>query len=140
MNFVPVNDAIGDGFGACDISLDGGTPLQSHVLASIMIWRRCAIEELDIDDNRQGWWADADMGSRIWTLRRSKLTDAVVGMVKAHIQEALQWMIDSGLCASVTVGIARQGDRVNCEIAVNKADGGNVAVKFDDLWALLVTK
>ncbi len=64
----------------------------------------------DGSDDRRGWWGDAFadiqddlIGSRLWLLSREKRLPAV--LVKAHdfAREAVQWLIDDGVCARIDV-------------------------------------
>jgi phage gp46-like protein len=43
------------------------------------------------------------IGSKLWLLSRSTLTTAVALLAQNYITEALQWLIDDGVAASVSV-------------------------------------
>ncbi len=65
-----------------------------------------ASDETD-DGNRRGWWGDLEqdyrVGSRLWLLRRQKLTTQVALKAEAYAREALQWLKDDGVVASLDV-------------------------------------
>mgnify|MGYP001279342273 CR=1 FL=1 len=60
-------------------------------------------------NDRRGWWADAwadtPIGSRLWQLARAVKAGqgSIAREVEAICQEALQWLGDDGVAASVTV-------------------------------------
>ncbi|MFT9016405.1 MAG: phage GP46 family protein [Acetobacter sp.] len=60
-------------------------------------------------NDRRGWWADAweavPIGSRLWQLARAVKAgqSTIPREVEAICQEALQWLVDDGVAASVTV-------------------------------------
>jgi phage gp46-like protein len=81
-------------------SLVEGGDLETMVLLSL--WCDAPAREGDPSDPlapRAGWWADAletngDIwGSRLWLLKRAKLTKDTVTRAKAYVDEALAWMV-----------------------------------------------
>jgi phage gp46-like protein len=95
-------------------SLREGDELASSVFASIF----CDAAASDVDPipkgtPRSGWWGDAyevenagdQWGSRLWTLERWPLSEAVIPVAIEMIEESLAWMIDDGIAESVT-GVA----------------------------------
>ncbi len=60
-----------------------------------------------------GWWGDAfsdePLGSRLHLLEREKLTQQTLRLAELYSREALQWLIDDRVFASVTVTVARNG-------------------------------
>jgi phage gp46-like protein len=90
-----------------------GSPIESAVLVSLFTDRRASADYVDPDPNGvpdlRGWWGDTYepslIGSRLWQLNRSKITDqtTVLNRARDYCQEALQWLIDDGVAASVTV-------------------------------------
>jgi phage gp46-like protein len=57
--------------------------------------------------NRRGWWADTYdgtlIGSRLWLLSRAKSSPQLLLTAQGYAQEALQWLIDDGVCSSINV-------------------------------------
>ncbi len=92
-----------------DLTLDGG--LDTAIAISLFSDIQIDKSELDINEtDRRGWWADqfaddaADqIGSRLWTLQRSKQTDETLRKAQQYCQDALQWFIDDGVADSVDV-------------------------------------
>lgn len=65
---------------------------------------------------QRGWWAEADslrdadrprMGSKLWLLSRGKTHLETVRRAEGYAREALQWLVDAGVAASVEVFASR---------------------------------
>lgn len=85
--------------------LQQGDDLDTAILISLFT-DRLARDDDDIGgDNRRGWWGDIDqeypIGSRLWLLRRQKLTVVTANKAETYASEALKWLIDDGIVASV---------------------------------------
>ena len=87
-----------------------GHPLRSAVLISLFTDRRALDDGAAAQDPR-GWWQDSfdsvPIGSRLWQLRRRKVADRAQLVLDATdiCREALQWLIDDGLAASVDIDV-----------------------------------
>jgi phage gp46-like protein len=141
INLYYENDLDKQSFGLCDISFTRGNTLTSAVLMSIFSWRRGAKEEVDDELLRYGWWADASnsrkLGSKLWLLRRVSITPAIMQRAKEYIEEALQWMIDDGICKTITATVQRTSkmpDAIQVRIVIYKNDGTQQIETFDQLW------
>lgn len=87
--------------------LINGDDLQTAIIISLFT-DRVARDDDDIDgDDRRGWWGDADeennIGSRLWLLRRQKLTQAVAQKAEDYSREALHWLVTDGVVSSFSV-------------------------------------
>lgn len=90
-----------------DFEQDEG--LETSILISLFCDRRVTDEQLpDGQKDKRGYWADkyspADndkIGSRLWTLARSKRLTKTLREAEAYTKEALQWLLDDGVAASV---------------------------------------
>ena len=78
-------------------------------------------------------------GSRLWLLAREKITDKTLGRVREYAAEALQWMVDDGVAASVVVDVRQIGAfGVGLVVTIMRASTGQVvAVQFSDIWSAL---
>lgn len=89
-------------------ALLSGTDLETSVLISL--FTDCQAQPGDVlpdaSGNLRGWWADSDMGSRIWLLARAKQTDDTAGRAYDYIAEALQWLIDDGIVARFDIVVS----------------------------------
>lgn len=107
--------------------------LLRSVWISLFSWAR--------DDNVKpfrGWIGDnfgVKIGSRLWTINPSKITDDTLRIAKEMCDEALAWMIEDGLAKSVDVIIERDGvDRINILVTITKNDGKIKEIRFDNIW------
>ncbi len=134
--------------GVSDLERDGG--LETAVMLSLYSDRR-ALDSDDYDnDNKRGWWGDElnidndQTGSRLWLLERSKTTQQSLNLAKGYVREALQWMIDDGVCMKIDIVAQRYnrqnparpeiGDTLAMQIKIRKFDGTETVMKFNDIW------
>jgi phage gp46-like protein len=117
--------------------------LTRAVVISLFTWRRA--ESDDDVDNPMGWWGDTwptvqndRIGSRLYLLRRSKLTNQTPIKAREYITQALQWMIDDGVAARIDVDSQRTGiDTLSAGVAIFQRDGNRHNITFDDFWSAL---
>jgi len=103
--------------------------------------KRVTLEELPPGlDDRRGWWADLisepledQIGSRLWTLDRSKILDSTPAELENIMSEALNWMLEDGIAQRVVVTAARNGlNEVTGTARVFRPDGEEIPFKF--IW------
>ena len=97
--------------------MDGGAlaqddSLDTAIILSLFSDRRAKPDD-ELPDNsgdRRGWWGDLvppvegdQIGSRWWLLRREKNTQGTLNRAREYALEALQWLVDDGLAATVEV-------------------------------------
>lgn len=89
-----------------------------------------------------GWWGDLDndkpTGSRLWLLRREKLTRDVAMRAEQYAEEALAWMKNDGIARDIqaTSEIVFPA-RLNLIIRYLPPDGDWQEFKFFWLWRQL---
>lgn len=118
-------------------------PLGSAVLMSLMTDR--AVEGSDLttsDGDRGGWWGDSlaevagdKIGSRLWLLHRSALTDSTPRRAEEYAREALQWMIDDGVATSIDATATREATGIMLTVQIgrdNAAPGADL--RYADVW------
>lgn len=125
-----------------DITEYQADELVQATLISLFSWRKSHDDDgVDIP-NRQGWWGDTfasetndRIGSRLWLLRREKLTDDVVARAREYAEESLQWMIDDALASAVNVSTDRENNRLNMSVEiVRPGDAQSIQARFQNLW------
>lgn len=84
-----------------------GNALQTAIIISLFT-DRVARNDDDVDGNeRRGWWGDAgadkDIGSRLWLLRRRKLTANVAQKAEEYALEGLNWLLADGVVSALRV-------------------------------------
>lgn len=118
--------------------------IESAVLLSLFTDRRASPDFTPNDgtDDRRGWWGDTYesvlLGSRLWQLNRAKKSDAgaMLLQVRDYCREALQWLVDSGVAASVSVStswLGGSGQVVGIMVAV--AQPGGTVTRRQYQWA-----
>lgn len=123
-------------FSVTDALKPGALHLRWMVLVSLFSWAR---EEAT---QSYGWWGSAvtsqrgEFGSFLWKEERSKLTNATVVAVKAHIEQALAWMLRDKVADAIEVEVVRIDSRVTVDLAIIRL-GERVDLTFSDLWEAL---
>lgn len=123
------------------VKADMNDSLTRAVVISLFSWRRADNGDVYDGANLQGWWGDtfADdkgdrIGSKLWQLLRRKLTDEVIAEAEEDVREALQWLIDDGVCSDITVLAERSDtDRLNISVDLNVIGRQNKKYRFEEL-------
>lgn len=122
-------------------ALATGSDLVTAVLISLFSDRRANDDDTPPDgsDDRRGWWGDLDqdvpIGSRLWLLDRSKLTQDVANTARTYCIEALQWLIDDQVVASVQVStVIASRSQLDVSISIRRHDGTVVPLKYSWAW------
>jgi phage gp46-like protein len=92
-----------------DLESDDG--LETAVSISLFSDRRVTDDELPFDEkSKRGWWADMfsdingdKIGSRLWTMDRSKILPETLRKSEDYCRESLKWLIDDGIADSINV-------------------------------------
>lgn len=132
-----------------DMSMSGpdietGDELTSAVIMSLFTWRRANPDDAlpDYQTGRMGWWADTfpsvendKIGSRLWLLKREKLTPETVNRAVEYAKEAVQWLVDDGVVSRIDVWAERQGlTMLALGIVVYRHDGTRRTLEFGNVW------
>ena len=121
------------------------TSLIRAVVISLFTWRRAATDDPVDDDERFGWWgdsyptiADDRIGSRLWLLRRVKLTADTQRDAEFYAREALQWLLDDGQVLEVDV-ITERADsyRLNLQVILTVLTGTRLKINSSQLWQVI---
>lgn len=122
-----------------DFVADNG--LETAVVISLFSNRRVTPEQLpDLITDRQGWWGDmiADVegdqiGSRLWTLERSKRTVETLRLFEDYTREALDWMIEDGIANEISV-TAEYDENGKLVASLRLVRPNDVDARFSVLW------
>ncbi|AMA03781.1 phage GP46 family protein [Enterobacter asburiae] len=117
--------------------------LTRAVVISLFSWRRA--ESDDRTQDPYGWWGDTwptvqndRIGSRLYLLKRRKLTNKTPQDAREYMQQALAWMTEDGVAARVDVTAERTGiDTLAAGITIYQRDGTIHNITFDDIWSEL---
>lgn len=127
---------------SADLASDDG--LETAVLLSLFTDAAASEEELAAAGltNRRGWWGDAwavvagdAMGSKLWLLRREKLTAGTVTRARQYVLDALAWLVQDGVADGVEVTAEVQGlDRLALAVVVVRRDRPAARFRFERFW------
>lgn len=112
------------------------------VVISLFTWRRAGPDDPVDDEERYGWWgdsfprvADDRIGSRLWLLRRVKLTDRTQRDAEYYADEALRWLVDDEQVLDIAITSERAGvDRLNLRVVLTLLSGAPLIIDSDQLW------
>ncbi|WP_416220691.1 phage GP46 family protein [Pseudomonas sp. BIOMIG1BAC] len=117
---------------------------QRAAVISLLTWRRAGPDDRIDDPERFGWWGDSfpslandRIGSRLWQLRRAKLTAETAQTAEAFAREALAWMLEDGRVTAVAVTTTRGVDRLELQVLLTLRDGRTIDVQLDNLWQVI---
>ncbi|MCF5708338.1 hypothetical protein GIV19_13685 [Pseudomonas syringae] len=123
--------------------------LQASLLRSVIIslftWRRAEADDPFDDAERFGWWGDTypavtndRIGSRLWLLRRVKLTAQTQRDAEFYAREALSWLIDDGHVQRINIFTEQvQSNRLNLGVELVVPDGQVVRFNPSEQWQVI---
>ncbi|HHA1670050.1 TPA: phage GP46 family protein [Enterobacter roggenkampii] len=122
-------------------STDSLDLLSRAVIISLFSWRRA--ESDDQTTEPYGWWGDTwptigndRIGSRLYLLRRTKITNKTAVDARGYIEQALSWIIEDGVAAKMIVETSRAGlDILYASVTLFDRDGNKHTITFDDIWS-----
>lgn len=133
--------------GACiDLSVLSGqlqrdSGLETAVIISLFTDRRVTVEQLpDLSESQRGWWGDLlsdidqdQIGSRLWTLDRSKRTTETLRLFEDYVKEALDWMIEDGIAQTVeATAFYTDNKSLGSDIKIARPNGNET--RYTLLW------
>lgn len=101
-------------------TLDKAVDIRNNVILSLLV-------------DRGAWFFNPKFGSRLYLLRREKLTQRVVDLAVSYAKEALEWLIECGRASKVEVSAVSdanlQAGRMLLHVQVTQANGEQVAFR-----------
>lgn len=127
------------------ISSDIEAALIRAVTISLYTWRRAETDDPVDDDERFGWWGDSyppitddRIGSRLWLLRRVKLTPQTQRDAEAYAHEALQWLLDDGHVIDIAIASDKVDiNRLNLIPTLTITGGTRLEIKQPSSWQVI---
>lgn len=127
------------------ISTDVEAALIRAVTISLYTWRRAETDDPVDDDERFGWWGDSyppitddRIGSRLWLLRRVKLTPQTQRDAEAYAHEALQWLLDDGHVIDIAIASEKVDiNRLNLVPTLTITGGTRLEIKQPSSWQVI---
>lgn len=119
--------------------------LLRSVVISLFTWRRAAPDDPVDDDELYGWWgdtypivADDRIGSRLWLLRRVRLTAETRRDAEFYAREALQWLIDDEHVRVIDIITEQVAiNRLNLGVVLTLMTGQAVRLNASDQWQVI---
>ena len=119
--------------------------LTRAVLISLFTWRRALTDDPVDDEELFGWWgdsypdiADDRIGSRLWLLRRVKLTDATQRDAEFYANEALGWLLADGHAISIEITSEKVDiSRLNLTVILTVPGGDRIEIKPISSWQVI---
>lgn len=106
------------------------TWLENAVTISLFTDARVSPDETDDSSDLRGYWGDMDLpegqslGSKLWTLRREKITQDVLNKTHDYCVDALAWLVEGDHLQAVNVTVRRGGlHRIEFTIHCQLPDG-----------------
>ncbi|MCR8931923.1 MULTISPECIES: phage GP46 family protein [unclassified Pseudomonas] len=124
---------------------DRESALTRAVLVSLFTWRRALTDDPVDDEELFGWWgdsypdiADDRIGSRLWLLRRVKLTDATQRDAEFYANEALRWLLDDGHAIAIEITSEKVDiSRLNLTVILTVHGGDRIEIKPISSWQVI---
>ena len=115
------------------------------MIISLFTWRRAEADDPFDDAERFGWWGDTypavandRIGSRLWLLRRVKLTAQTQRDAEFYAREALSWLIDDGHVQRINIFTEQvQSNRLNLGVELVVPDGQVVRFNPSEQWQVI---
>lgn len=90
--------------------------------------------------SRRGWIGNLltaqtmrQLGSILWVLDQTRLTQETLNIARLAAQDAFQWMIDDGVALAVLVDVVR-ASQTGIIIHIQITDTSNVVSRYQTLW------
>lgn len=124
---------------------DRKSTLTRAVLISLFTWRRALTDDPVDDEETFGWWgdsypdiADDRIGSRLWLLRRVKLTDATQRDAEFYANESLRWLLDDGHVIAIEISSEKADiSRLNLTVILTVPGGDRIEIKPISSWQVI---
>lgn len=116
------------------VQADMQDSLTRALIISLFSWRRADdSDDYDHELGKQGWWGDTfaenkgdKIGSKLWLLLRQKVTDETLLRAQEMADDALQWLVEDGICTDVSVSVERDSNdpnRINLSVVLEQEHG-----------------
>ena len=134
-----INNCVSLKFENGDLVGDNG--LETAVLISLFSDARATDDQIPADEtDPRGWWGDIypnfpgdEIGSLLWITARGKASNETLKISEDFSVKALQWLIDDGIAASVTVSASYDDNKsLILGIEILRKTGSDVA--FNYVW------
>ncbi len=96
------------------------------IFMSIFCERRADASEQAVNFLRRGWWGNLlsdvegfEMGSKLWLLFQSRVTQDTLNFAITYAKDGLQWLVDDGFLDEVAVtGELIENDKIKLDVVL----------------------
>ncbi len=127
-----------------DTDLQTDLGLVTAALLSLLLDRRAEPDDKPPSGDprdRRGWWADelaeieGDLiGSRLWLLDRSTLSNETVLRAKEYVREGLAWMLEDRVVQSIEATTETADNALWITVGLQRPNGDRVSFRFAHTW------
>lgn len=129
-----------------DYDITDGEAVKDDGLSTMVIYLLFTDARASDDDelpggttDKKGWpgdtYSEFNWGSRLWLLKRKKLTNAIVGTVKDYASEALAPLVTYRYASSYSVSATRSSRyTIDLEIEITKPDSTTASYQAQLRW------
>lgn len=138
------NDALSADLLLLDSDLASDRGLVTAALLSLCLDRRAEDDDKPPsgdDRDRRGWWADQfsdvigdRIGSRLWLLARSKLSNEIARLADEYVREALAWMTEDRVVSGIGVTVETTKTALLFAVALYRPGRDPVSFRFAHTW------
>ena len=133
--------------------VDESQALATAIIVALGTDRLAAVSDKlpdNLSNDRRGWWGDIDaqeawngwdIGTRLWTMQRDKITDAgyrfgaTTAKAESFAKECIRPFVDGGIISNFTVKATKISvQRVDLLITLMRTLSPDVTLEFQSLW------
>lgn len=131
--------------GLYDLAVDGNVfasagGFETAIPVSLFTDARAPAALVAEPQNRRGWIGNLmtattmrQLGSILWVLDQSRITQERLNVARLAAQDAFQWMLDDGVALAVLVDVVRTSQS-GIIIHIQITDTSNVVSRYQTLW------
>lgn len=118
---------------------DEPNELKDAVIISLFTDRRANVGDLAEGDYQYGWWADTfndtQIGSRLYLLKREKITETLIPKIDSIVKECLKWLIDDKIVSEIVINTIRT-DVYTIQTTIKLIQNNQSALELDytNIW------
>lgn len=91
-------------------------------------------------NKRRGWWGnpfndieDFELGSKLWLLQQSRLTNDTINRAISYAKDALQWLVTDNFADEIKVSAEKVGGVLQLKVVIVR-NSSITETRYFDLW------
>lgn len=120
------------------VPLTDAPTLEDLIMSSLLSDRRAvpgdsaSLDSAPFGTYRGGWWADSEVGSLLWLRSGEPMTTAGLMKVEDAARQALQWMVDAGICQRFLLEVEASGGLIRLGVTAVRGSATEHAYLWED--------